>query len=1005
MRYPLSFASKAALLALVAGSSLSSVAAAQTIFYTENFDSAVLNQQSSDPRVTSACATNIPVFTHTPPAGWTWDGCGVPTFACRIGGCPPEPSRTCSTCGNNEGVFEWEGWSFANKDWWVRVAEDQNRSQFTLGVGNVAIADPDEWDDRGNPDQNCGLFNAWMGTPTIDISAVSAGSLTFVFDSSWRPEGFDDRDNNQTAIIRAYYAVGGVEQAAVEVLRWDSDEFDLEPGDFFKPDATNETVVLVSDDLQVPTGATAVRLEFGLIRAANDWWWAIDNLEMTGVVGGESQTLFLEDFEGVELQPPVHEVPSGCGITYCGLNTYTHDGPNGISVTVDSPATGGVADWRGWTFVERPFWICASGGPNGVGFTNSSGIVAVADGDEFDDLPSSGGPLDTTMSTPAIDISERQGRILVVSFDSSWRFESGQTVYLEARFNDGANTSSEILRWESDQSSVYFKPDAVNERVFLPLEVPSDASSVSLHFRYVGGNNWWWAIDNITVFEGVATVTFANNNPTQGPMAVAPTVDYAPCFTPWSPDFPDGWTTEFLPDGSCPSECGRPEWRGWAVGFKDWWWQQVDNQLRSEFTLGRGYIAIADPDEWDDFANGRSSFNAFATTPAIALPGGISSATLAFDSSWRPEGFDDSCSCNEDPSIRNNNQTATIVAFYTVGNDEQPGVEVLRWDSDNGFNSGTGVPSPFYKPDSVNESVALDLSTLNIPSGATAVRFEFALTNARNDWWWAIDNIAFDVNGNEVFSEDFENAPNLQSPPTENPPVAQCSYFSTVAAQGGNYTVDNTGLTNCTQGDDFYGFNAWVVDAWARELGGLRGEHRASTAYISDLSARGCTGVARMVSPVYGIASLNPDSLALNFRSGWFADADHTSSIEVSYNGGAYSTVLLWNPSNKATATDELVSVPLNNFDGATTVRFRFSDFNSGWWAISDIFLTGTVGSDACPPCPADFNRDGGVDGADVEAFFLTWETGDTCGDVNFDGGVDGADVEFFFVLWEQGGC
>jgi hypothetical protein len=56
-------------------------------------------------------------------------------------------------------------------------------------------------------------------------------------------------------------------------------------------------------------------------------------------------------------------------------------------------------------------------------------------------------------------------------------------------------------------------------------------------------------------------------------------------------------------------------------------------------------------------------------------------------------------------------------------------------------------------------------------------------------------------------------------------------------------------------------------------------------------------------------------------------------------------------------------------------------------------------------PCPADFNNDGGVDGADVEAFFNAWEAGDPAADVNGDGGIDGADVETFFTAWEAGGC
>ncbi len=53
--------------------------------------------------------------------------------------------------------------------------------------------------------------------------------------------------------------------------------------------------------------------------------------------------------------------------------------------------------------------------------------------------------------------------------------------------------------------------------------------------------------------------------------------------------------------------------------------------------------------------------------------------------------------------------------------------------------------------------------------------------------------------------------------------------------------------------------------------------------------------------------------------------------------------------------------------------------------------------------CLADFNCDGGVDGQDVESYFLVWESGSAAADVNADGGVDGADVEFFFTRWEAG--
>lgn len=59
------------------------------------------------------------------------------------------------------------------------------------------------------------------------------------------------------------------------------------------------------------------------------------------------------------------------------------------------------------------------------------------------------------------------------------------------------------------------------------------------------------------------------------------------------------------------------------------------------------------------------------------------------------------------------------------------------------------------------------------------------------------------------------------------------------------------------------------------------------------------------------------------------------------------------------------------------------------------------------PPsgCIADFNQDGGIDGQDIEAFFIAWEISEPSADANQDGGVDGQDIEVFFLAWEQGEC
>lgn len=58
-----------------------------------------------------------------------------------------------------------------------------------------------------------------------------------------------------------------------------------------------------------------------------------------------------------------------------------------------------------------------------------------------------------------------------------------------------------------------------------------------------------------------------------------------------------------------------------------------------------------------------------------------------------------------------------------------------------------------------------------------------------------------------------------------------------------------------------------------------------------------------------------------------------------------------------------------------------------------------------CPPCAADYDQNGGVDGGDLAAFFIEFEQGLECADVDENGGVDGGDIATFFTAFEAGGC
>ena len=161
---------------------------AYTVGSVEGFDGLALG-----PNVDEALAGDA-VWTKTPPGGWSIDDSGVPGV-----GIPDQ-----------DGVTEWAGWSFADKDWWAEATGDQRRSEFTKASGTIAIADGDEWDDQPHAEGYLDTFMSWP----VNISGAAAGSLELLFDSSWRPEY--DSNYHQTANITVSYDGGD----PMEVMLW-----------------------------------------------------------------------------------------------------------------------------------------------------------------------------------------------------------------------------------------------------------------------------------------------------------------------------------------------------------------------------------------------------------------------------------------------------------------------------------------------------------------------------------------------------------------------------------------------------------------------------------------------------------------------------------------------------------------------------------------------------------------------------------------------------------------
>ena len=53
------------------------------------------------------------------------------------------------------------------------------------------------------------------------------------------------------------------------------------------------------------------------------------------------------------------------------------------------------------------------------------------------------------------------------------------------------------------------------------------------------------------------------------------------------------------------------------------------------------------------------------------------------------------------------------------------------------------------------------------------------------------------------------------------------------------------------------------------------------------------------------------------------------------------------------------------------------------------------------PPCPADYNHDGFVDGIDYDQFVMAFESASRAADFNGDGFVDGIDYDSFMNAFE----
>ena len=207
-------------------------------------------------------------------------------------------------------------------------------------------------------------------------------------------------------------------------------------------------------------------------------------------------TILEENFNNLELFPAVDEAYGACGNSIGpDVLGWTHEPPENWVIDNTNMPEVGTIEWRGWSFASMDFWVDAEDQLRSQ-FTRADGTVAVVDPDEWDDCgnAASFGSYISILTSPLIPL---MGIPIHIFFDSHYRQEAPQQVYLTI-----TNVSGEIietlLHYSSNAGSDNAGGDVLNQR--LSFSVETDESGIYFNWEMAdAGNNWYWAIDNVTI--------------------------------------------------------------------------------------------------------------------------------------------------------------------------------------------------------------------------------------------------------------------------------------------------------------------------------------------------------------------------------------------------------------------------------------------------------------------------------------------------------------------------
>ncbi|SER58125.1 alkaline phosphatase family protein [Actinokineospora terrae] len=161
---------------------------------------------------------------------------------------------------------------------------------------------------------------------------------------------------------------------------------------------------------------------------------------------------------------------------------WTKTTPSGWTIDNSAMGTGGVTEWRGWSFATDEFWTRTEAGQSRESNVRARGVFAVADSDEWSDKATSG-TYTSALTSPAVSVAGK--RTLKVGFSSHYRKEGNETATVTVSFDGGAA-----------RTALTYTGDAIAKIESLSIAVPAGAQSAKVTWRLANGaNNWYWAVD------------------------------------------------------------------------------------------------------------------------------------------------------------------------------------------------------------------------------------------------------------------------------------------------------------------------------------------------------------------------------------------------------------------------------------------------------------------------------------------------------------------------------